>query len=242
MLKENVEVWKSAPENLVKMLDEAEKTQKFLAGYGPIISGGTRVKSGPACVPLFSTSLNLGAHPHRAPASGIDFRIVVFFTLSAPNCAGYNGDTQYSREKLVFLLYEEVQKDPKCTYDDKKFLLDLFTHFLIKSAEVGAMDTTFKLDDADGWEEKRDELIVAVEKRVTAEKELDEKIKALSMAKKECQGALSKYNAFGQSLLASTDIVSDAKLSKLREEMESKHRVHLSKCEAVVELRREVRS
>jgi hypothetical protein len=238
-LKRNVEAWEGASDDLLQKLDGTDKTRDLLAGYGSIFSGGKHGKS--EHVSLYTTSLFRGAHPHRAPPSGTNFRIVLFFTLSAPDCPEYDGSTQLSREKLTFLLYDEMLKDDGCGYEDQKFLLDRFVHYSIESAEVGAMDETFHFAPPFGpkWTNMRDKLYDAVGKRVEAEKELGEKIEALSVAEREKEEAMSNYCASGQIL--SNGVGSNAELDKMSDEMNLRNEECISKCKAVAECKRNVK-
>lgn len=132
--------WKDAPASLWEAIENNEPALELIQECGRLLfaTPGKRVE--PGIVPQFHLTVLKGSHPHCAPACK-KFRAVLFFTLGE----GYDGDEQWSKEKLAFLLYEELNEDPGVRREAKRFLLEKFAEYFQESTGFGADDNTFKL-------------------------------------------------------------------------------------------------
>lgn len=149
--------WGDKVSRLLKILGANPEAVGLLSGCGRLFFATKERRVERGVVEQFSVSVLDGAHPHCAPESK-GHRAVLFFTLQPPpneddneadNNNLYNGDTQVSRQKLVFLLYEQLLGSGHEHDEDLTFLANKFMEYVIESATLyGSVDHTFQFPQA----------------------------------------------------------------------------------------------
>ena len=103
------DLWPDIPESLLKMIASSKRAMDLLNGYGQLLFTPPDKRFEPGIVNQGSIAIFNGSHAHCAPACS-DKRSVLFFNLQPPMIGrgGYTGGTQVSKEKLIFLIYDEL--------------------------------------------------------------------------------------------------------------------------------------
>lgn len=165
----------------------------LMKAYGGLIYADPSRRGVIRKCPQYTLLLVDGGHPHCAPPSN-NYRLVLFFTMCpktnmidpAPNNVLYDGTKQMSREKFMFIMYEDMLErknkgDTTITSDMLKFMLKTSAQYIGEGGSFGSHDDTldFTDDAVIRWNGFRDTIV--------------EKFKKLEKYKKEAAAAISVF-------------------------------------------------
>jgi hypothetical protein len=113
--------------------------QTWICDYGRLAYATTNRRIDPGKMKKNSCIMMQGSHPHHAPASS-GFRAVLFFSsIPEGNQNYYDGSSQMSKEKLAYMLYQDV---PEC--ESRTALLLMYAIYVAENImDGGSPDKTF---------------------------------------------------------------------------------------------------
>ncbi len=143
-----------------------QETKQLVEEFGRLAYATEDRRVDPGIVAKHSCVMMSGGHPHHAPVSK-GFRAVLFFTSKHPDIPKeheYDGDTQWSQEKLAYKLYESMPQEIQCSHIHGMNLLFMYGIYVSENIMNGGdYDITFDYDVQTGplagtWEPTLKEL------------------------------------------------------------------------------------
>lgn len=130
-----------APDEFWELVRKNSSASQLVKEYGRLFltkDEATRRKD-TTTMETFSIQLLKGSQPHHGPGSQRGHRFIVFGVLRPSLCPpsnGYNGNSQFSREKLLFTIYERLRDQVVEGSDSHPFTKPIRTYILNKLASL----------------------------------------------------------------------------------------------------------